>query len=564
MSQTNPKPRPPLIAFPYPHFMAFAPLDVWIRMLFFPFVWCPPRYWIRLAWVLFTSAIGTVLTLPERLVLGPMLWAMAKRRSYKLHHKPGIVIVLGYFRTGTTHLHYLLSCDPKLRTPAWCETLAPHGFAASWGFLRLFLIPWIGSKRPQDDMDLGPSWPAEDDFAQNNGAAASSLAWRFVVPTQHKHYSRWHFLEGLSAAELSRWKRMQFAFTWKVSKLAGKRAILLKSPSHAARLGVLLDLYGPENVKCIHISRDANAVIESNVAMFRRMSVYGLQDRLPDQLVRGIITDEFVRTEHNYLRDAGKLPPGHICEVRYEDLVADPMGQLERAYRELGMEFTPEFHEHVVSYLHSVKEYRAANHKGSGGSGGAAGSGAAAKDSREVTPAPAEQIAELRSRFGHDRPAIAPVALPPNTRAPKTRERGGIVAAMLAAFIAAAVWLFATWHFQERLNFSVWLVGCLVGGAAITVAGAGTRRLGLIAATLTLIVQLSLPIPIALLSDYLQRDELWPHGKLLPISQWPWSHIVSQGRQGLIVGHNVFWGFMGAVTAFRFASRQYTRPPGTW
>ncbi len=553
MPTPNTKPRRPFIAFPYPHFMAFAPLDVWLRMLLWPFAWCPPRYWVRLAAVLFTSAIGTVLTLPERVVLGPVLRVLAWKRKGRLEHRPGVVVILGYFRSGTTHLHYLLSCDRQFRTPAWCETLAPHGFVATWGFLRAFLIPWMGSRRPQDDMDLGPSWPAEDDFAQNNGAAASSLAWRFVVPSRHGHYSRFHFLEGLTRRELARWRFMQFAFCWKVSVLAGRRAILLKSPSHVARVRALLDMFGPEHVKFVHISRDAAAVIESNVAMFRRMSVYGMQDRKPDDEVRAIVTDEVIRSEQNYLRDLPGVAARHVTEVRYEDLVADPLGKLRRLYAELGLNFTTECETHVTRYLHGIKEYRAAS-----------GRGPSERKELDVAPAQAAALQQLSTRFGHDRPAVARVDLPPQTWVPVQRETRAIVAACLATVLATAVWLFSAYHSRERFNFAIWPVGGLVGGAAIWMSGVGSRRLGLIAAALVLLVQLSVPIPIAVLSDYIHRDDFWPGGKLLPMRTWGWSHIVAQARQGLVVGHNLFWGFMGAGTAYRFASRKYTRAPGTW
>jgi hypothetical protein len=92
----------------------------------------------------------------------------------------------------------------------------------------------------------------------------------------------------------------------------------------------------------------------------------------------------------------------------------------------------------------------------------------------------------------------------------------------------------------------------------------GTRRLGIFAAVLTVLVQLGAALPISVLSDYIHRDYYWPEGRLLPLSKWEWDHILMNMREGLVVTHNLFWGFMGAATAYRFASRKYTRPPGTW
>jgi omega-hydroxy-beta-dihydromenaquinone-9 sulfotransferase len=551
MATPSDKPRRPLLAFPYPHFMAFAPLDVWVRILLFPVVWVSPRYWVRLAAVLFTSAIGTVLTLPERLVFSPLLHVLGRRRGMRLEHKPGVVVILGYFRSGTTHLHYLLSGDPNFRTPAWCETLVPHGFVASWAFLRVFLIPWIGSKRPQDDMDLGPSWPAEDDFAQNNGAAASSLPWRFVVPRAHAHYSRFHFLEGLTAREMSRWRGMQYAFCWKISRLAGERAILLKSPSHLARVRALLETFGPENVKFIHISRDSRAVIESNVAMFRRMAIFGLQDRKPDDEVRALITDEYIRSEENYLRDLALIPPGRVAEIRYEDLVADPMGQIKRAYQELSLEFTPEFERHAVSYLHAVSDYRAAQPARAVG---------AAKPGTE----PDAGLAQIERRFRHDAPPVPAASLPPDTSDRTTRQKRAMLATILTALFTIVAWCTISYLTRERINAMIWPSGAAIGLAAIWVAGVGNRKLAFVAAACTVMVQLSVAVPVAFLSEYAHRPYYYRAGALIPMPEWEWRHILGHAREGLVVGHNLFWGFMGAVTAFRFASRRYVQPPGTW
>jgi hypothetical protein len=36
-------------------------------------------------------------------------------------------------------------------------------------------------------------------------------------------------------------------------------------------------------------------------------------------------------------RQRGLIDPSRFCEVRYEELVEDPLGQIERVYRQLGL-----------------------------------------------------------------------------------------------------------------------------------------------------------------------------------------------------------------------------------
>lgn len=535
------------IAVPYPHFMAFAPLDAWIRLLFFPFAFVPPAYWPRMVLGLFTSALGTALTLPERLVLWPVLRLAGARSGSRLGHGPGVVLVLGYYRSGTTHLHYLLSCDPRLRAPTWCETLAPQGFALSWAFLRVFMIPFVSAQRPQDDVAIGPSWPAEDDFALNNWSLCSALPGRFVFPSLHRHYDRFHTLEGLTPAERARWRRTQFAFCWKLARLSGRRALLLKTPSHTARLGELRDLFGP-GLKCVHISREPGAVIRSNVSMASRLSLYNLEPPRADDDIQGRITAEYVETERRYLEQARAMAPGTLVEVRYEDLVADPVGQLQEIYRGLGLEWTEEFESRALAYLASVSGYKAASPARGGGDG--RGRAGGASDPR---------VAELAARFGHDRPAASATPLPGGGAVLEPRRGRAATAALGAAVACGILWIAQSYVLRDRHDWLVWPLGVLIGLVSIRVARVGSATLGLWAAGLTLAVLAVIAVPATFLMDYAHR----PNYRGLPMRDWEWDHILKATRHGVLAYNNWFWAFMGVVTAYRFASRRHVNPPGT-
>jgi len=524
--------------------MAFAPLDVWARLL--ARIRVPAGYLPRLAFALFCSALATVLTLPERLVLA--VW-----RPWVRARPSAVVVVLGYYRSGTTHLHYLLSCDPALRTPRWCETLAPQGYALSWVFLRIFMIPFVSARRPQDDVAIGPDWPAEDDFAINNWVLASSLPGRFVAPSQYAWFSRFHDLRGLSPRERSRWAWAQRAFVWKVGSLARGRAVLLKTPSHTARVAALRELLGPA-VRFIHISRDPAAVIRSNVAMAERLRVYGLEDPAGGEEVRERIVREYLDTEEAYDRDRGGLPPGVCAEIRYEDLTADPLGELQRVYAELGLAWSADFEARARNYLAGVRGYRAANQRDVD----AARAATALADERSE----AGRIRALARRFGHDRPAIPPRALDAPAGAASRRPLAGLITPMAGVLIWAA-WLALSYGLRDRSDWLVWPAGVLVGWAAIRWARAGSARLGIWAGLITVLIYAAAAVPVTFLSDYAHRPEYagwWRGDRAWP--DWEWYHILKGARAGVLSTANIFWLFMGIVTAYRFASRPHLNPPG--
>lgn len=538
--------------------MALAPLDAWARLLLAPRARIPLRYWPRLLLNLAFSAIGTLMTLPERLLLWPWLALRARASAGAILHPPGAIVVLGYFRSGTTHLHYLLTCDNRFVTPRWYEALVPQGFVLSWNFLRVFLVAFLSTKRPQDDMAFGPEWPAEDDFALSNWALTSSLPGRVIVPQLHQHYRRFHSLDALSDRELSRWRRYQWAFLYKLTVFAGTRRLLLKTPSHTARVAELLRLFNSKHqsqptsgrVKFIHLSRDAAPVLKSNVAMMDRMSIYHLQDAPQGGAAefRRRISGEYDRTEHAFLAQRDQIPPGDLVMMRYEDLIADPLSEMKRAYAALGLEWTQSYERKLLEYLDTVREYRTAGDKQKSA---AAISPAAAPP---LDPLPGE-LRWMHEAFGHDRPprprATLPVLVTSLSDNEKLRRRRtAYILTPLVAILVAAVWLALAVAINNRSDWVVWLVGAATGYAAMRTAKVGSPRLGLWAALWTVLVWLVVAFAATRFIYY--RTNLAP-------TLWEmWDATQKELRSGSTLP----WAIFGVLTAFRFASRQHGGLPG--
>jgi len=535
-----------------PHFMAMAPLDAWARLILSPRPWIPPRYWARLVFNLFASLLGTILTLPERLLLAPILALNAAATKCTLTHKPGAVVVLGYFRSGTTHLHYLLTCDRRFVTPRWYEALVPQGFIVSWNFLRVFLVAFLSTRRPQDDMAFGPEWPAEDDFAMNNWGVVSSLPGRVILPQMHEHYKRYHSLDGLSEKELSRWRRFQWAFLWKLSIFAGKRRLLLKTPCHTARVREMLRLFGttkpgqaakvPGRVKFIHISRTPGPVLRSNVSMMDRMSIFNLQDAPDAAEFRRRIIEEYDETERKFLDEKSEIPPGDLVTMRYEDLIADPLAEMKRAYAQLGIEWTQTYETKLIEYLDTVREYRSASDKLKSKPAG---------DSS--TEAPAPELEWMNEAFGHDRTARPKVSLPTigvSKDEERKRRRLAYIVTPIVCVLAGAAWLSLANAMDNRNDWLVWLVGIVTGYTAMRVARVGSVGLGFAAAAITVLVWLAVSFAATRLIYY--RTNIGP-------TAWEmWDATQKEIRSGATLP----WAVFGVLTAYRFASRKHGGLPG--
>lgn len=510
--------------------MAFAPLDVWVRMLARAGAWrrISPRYALRIAGGLFTSVLGTLLTLPERLLVGVTI-RLRPPRGVK------VLCILGYFRSGTTHLHYMLSCDPRAATPRWYQALAPQGFILSWAFLRWFLVPFLASTRPQDDVAIGPEWPAEDDFALCNWSLSSSMPGRMVLPAEWETWRAMHNLEGVGERELDRWRRHVRAFAWKVLTASGgrRRTVLLKNPSHTGRIAELVRAFGPDNVRFIHVSREPAAVVRSNVAMHRRFGPYLLQPHPGDKEVHARIVEEYDATERKFLAEAATLPRGSLARVRYQDLVADPVGVLRSAYAELGLEWSDQLRDNLGRYLRSVSDYRAAS----------AGASPRAQTA-DIPP----QLEWMLRAFGHNRPAV-PRADGASAEATAARPawRSSLI---IFALLWAAAWIGVSRLAGDRLDWLVWPTGAALGSFALRGAGRGSARLGLAAAALTLLTLLVVAYPATAVVFYRDREPM------------PFADVWDSTRDGLLAVNNLVWLFLGAASAYRLASRKQAAAPG--
>lgn len=518
----------PLPLLPYPHFMALAPLDVWMRLLFRPPAKIRSEYWPRLCFALFTSALATAITLPERLLLG--LWLRWKPHASR--QTGGPLFVLGYYRSGTTHLQYLLSLDPGLFSPKWAHALAPQGFILSWTFCRYFLIPFLPATRRIDAVDINPDLPSEDDFALNNWTLASALpAW--ILPEARQFYDRFHDLRALTPGERNRWRRYQIAFVRKLSLVSGPKRLLLKSPSHTARVDVLLELF--PGAKFIHISRDPREVVRSNVRLVTTMQrLFGFQAPPSQETIEIEIVQRYVTTEQRYLEVGDKIPKGRLAEVRLQDLLADPMGEIKRIYGELNLPFAGAFERRLLAYLQSQTRYAPNVHP---------------PWSEEQERRLAPMISSLMQPFHLDRPAISAVELPkPPLGADKIRRRRRRLAALagLATAIgSAAAWLIIVHLTGNRQSWIVWPVGIAIGSSILRIARSGSRILGLCSLFLTLLVLLGVII------SSVRTIQFATH------SQVPLTALWDAAIRSLNVEARLFWSFMGLMTAYRLGSRPF-------
>jgi hypothetical protein len=138
----------------------------------------------------------------------------------------------------------------------------------------------------------------------------------------------------LSSAELARWKSALRTFVKKIL-LRTPAAPLLKSPAHTGRIPLLLELF--PDARFVYIVRNPYDVFASTRHLQRVLfETNSLGRGEPPDL------DERILATYSRLYDAYHLhralvPPDRRIELRFEDLEADPLATLGRAYAHLGL-----------------------------------------------------------------------------------------------------------------------------------------------------------------------------------------------------------------------------------
>ena len=242
------------------------------------------------------------------------------------------IFVLGHWRTGTTWLHELLSCDPRHAAPTTYECFAPGHFLLTEPLARRWLRWLVPATRPTDAMPLDLESPQEDEFALCNlGVPSPYLAIAF--PNRPPLDAEYADLEAVDADRRERWKRGLVRFLKAVAVAHPGRRLVLKSPFHTCRIKILLECF--PDARFVHIVREPQAVFASTVNMCRAMYRWcSLQTSTLDGLEAGVL-DGFVRMAAALERGRRLLEPGRFHELRYEDLVRDPRAELRRLYERL-------------------------------------------------------------------------------------------------------------------------------------------------------------------------------------------------------------------------------------
>lgn len=267
------------------------------------------------------------------------------------------VFVLGHWRSGTTFLHDLLCLDPRHTFPTTYECFMPRHFLLSEDYVKRHFP--MDTHRDMDEVEWNWDTPQEDEWALTLlGQPSPYLTIAYPnLPPQDPEYLD---LEGISLQQRLAWKQTLLRFLQALTyKKPGR--LILKSPTHTARIKILQELF--PQARFVHIVRNPYKVIPSTLKTFQLVyASMGLQEPTGAGLEE-MVFSTYQRMFRRLEEGRQLVAPDRFFELRYEELVRDPVGRVQEIYENLNLGGFAEMKPLLEKYLARLGEYHLGHHE---------------------------------------------------------------------------------------------------------------------------------------------------------------------------------------------------------
>jgi hypothetical protein len=286
-------------------------------------------------------------------------WTAVTHRKASLMAPP--VFIIGHMRSGTTHLHNVLSHCGQFNTVPPLIAGLPWEARSFARMIRPLVEQYFPEHRLIDNVALESSSPTEDEVALANMAFGSYYHAFYFARNFKRNYCRALCPdEGAGFKKRRRCESINY-YARKMSMLAPDKQLLLKSPAYTAEVAMLRTLW--PNAKFIHIYRNPYVVFESTKHMLstlvRELSVQACDD-IP---IGDVVLETYPRIMQRLLKDTAVLPAENVVHVRFEDFEAEPLEEVERIFTVLDLENIAAERPHMKTYLDTIRHYKKNAHR---------------------------------------------------------------------------------------------------------------------------------------------------------------------------------------------------------
>ncbi len=270
------------------------------------------------------------------------------------------VFIVGYWRSGTTHLHNLISQDPSF------GYISPLATGLPWdilGIVRAFeplLEKALPEDRYVDNVAVTPNSPQEDSIALASMLPLSYYHSLYFPKRFEYHFRRGVYFEGCSEQEIELWRQRHVQLMNKVSVHQGGKRILMKNPVYVGHIARLRKIW--PDAKFIHIYRNPYTVFRSTRHFFTKLLPELTLQTYDDLPIDSLILESYPKLMGALETDREQLPDDSFVEIRFEDLEKDPLNQLEKIYQTIKLPNYDQVQPKFESYLQQLGTYQKNNY----------------------------------------------------------------------------------------------------------------------------------------------------------------------------------------------------------
>lgn len=288
--------------------------------------------------------------------LGAFQSVLYRKKIEATELKPPPIFIIGHWRSGTTMMHELISLDDRFAFPSNFDAFVPEHFLVSRSFFYPLIRLLLPSRRPMDNMSLSIASPQEDDFALVALGAPTPYR-RIAFPNRPSRDHLQLNLEGVDA-ESQQQVRSSLTYFLKALTYHYQKPLVLKSPPHTGRLAQLAQWF--PHAKFVHMAREPESLVSSTMRLWKLLDeIQGFQlPRYDDTWLRNYIAECKDLMYSAYLQQRSSLPANRLAEVRFEDLVANPVAEVGRVYKQLELENFSNVQPHIEQYFAQRKGHQ--------------------------------------------------------------------------------------------------------------------------------------------------------------------------------------------------------------
>lgn len=318
---------------------------VW-KALVFPNLWI----WDNKFWTNWKITLIFLLTWPIQMIEYYLF-----RKKIKKVKVVAPIFILGHWRSGTTHLHYLMTSDPQFGYLTNFQAFLFNISLLGGKWLSSFTNRFFPKNRIMDNMLFGTNYPAEEELPLSNVSLCSAYHSMWF-PKEDSFFEKYALFSNISLAEKLQWQKDYSMLLQKIAFSNKGKALVLKNPLNTSRIQALLKLY--PNAKFIFIHRNPIDVFYSTLHWYEKVVKSQFLQSFSDSELKEKTIRYYKQLMQAYLDQRKLIPDNQLVEISFQALEQEPLQSIKIIYKKLNLAGFENAQSYIENYIDQTKSYK--------------------------------------------------------------------------------------------------------------------------------------------------------------------------------------------------------------